>query len=179
MNSLPDPPSQLEISDLDRYCLNSLLCDIYGCINHRALHTALAAPSPNGSVNNVDQDSDIEMSDVSTASLETGEILSSVSSSEELDEENLPRELNMQIVLADALQYLQLLTFGTIVSSSAQDYSLSELIITLTRFLDADAEGVEDVRMTTSEMVDYLNVALRAVLMQLERGNSPIEPVAR
>ncbi len=180
MNSLPNPPSQLEISDPDRYCLNSLLCEIYGCINHSALHTAQAAASLNGRVNIVDQDSDTEMSDVSTSSLESGETFSSVSSSEEdLDEQNLPEELTMQIVLADALQYLQLLTFETIVSCGAQDYSLPELVVTLTRLLEADAKGVEDVRMTTSDMVDYLNVALRAVLVQLERGNFPIEPVGR
>ncbi len=166
MDSTTSSTAHSEITHEDRLALSQLLFDIYAAIDHTALATAQGNSSPNPSVYAFDQETDTEMSDASNTS-------------EGLDEGKHPEELTMPIVLSDALQYFQLLTFGTIISSSAPDYSLQELVAGLARFLDADGEGVEDVRTATAHEVEFLRLALRTVLSQLERGNSPFEPVAR
>lgn len=135
-----------------RFALSRLLAILYANIDHEALHAAKVQGGPIGS------------DTVSGVSLESSETLSQ--SQGALSSFEYPEELTMHIVLADTLQYLQLVTFGCVVSHRAHDYSFEELAVNLDRILPADEEGL-------------LQRMLKNVFAQLATGNRPLEPIAR
>ena len=159
--------SYIEMSYELRLALSQFLLALYETVDHTTLAAAQAKSSliPSG----MDSQDDTEMSDVSATSLETGEIISSDSSSSK----TYPERLTMHYVLAEALQYLQLTIYGTIISAGAHQYSHQELVVNLQRFLE------EDAITTTFESVGHLRRGLTKVLAELKTGNTPVEPIAR
>lgn len=154
MMPTPTVSDQPEIPFEFRFALSNLLTYLFASIDHEALHAAKAQQrSP--------VETDTAFSDVS---LESGEILSQ--SQDASSGFEYPKELNLHIVLADTLQYLQLVTSGSVFSSRAHEYSLEELAVNLERLLAAD-EGV------------LLQRVVKNVFAQLAMGNRPIEPIVR
>ena len=123
MESTSPSTTLTEITYEDRVALSCLLFDIFSTIDKGVLATAQGHHSPSGSIHNFDQNNNIEVSDASATS-------------DQSDQSEYPRTLSMHMVLADSLQYLQLLTFGAIISIGARRYTFYELIVNLERFLD-------------------------------------------
>ncbi|ETI24524.1 hypothetical protein G647_03893 [Cladophialophora carrionii CBS 160.54] len=92
-------------------------------------------------------------------------------------EAGFPAELTMRIVFADALQYLQLIRFGAVIARYAHEYTDEALIDTLWECLDDTSER----RVEAAALEDWriLRCALECLLVQLECGITPIEPIAR
>ncbi|OCT52496.1 hypothetical protein CLCR_10159 [Cladophialophora carrionii] len=92
-------------------------------------------------------------------------------------EADFPAELTMRIVFADALQYLQLIRFGAVTARYAHEYTDEALIDTLWECLDDTSE--RRVEAVVSEDLMFLRRALESLLVQLECGITPIEPITR
>ncbi|KAJ9617315.1 hypothetical protein H2200_001036 [Cladophialophora chaetospira] len=158
-------PRQFEFPYEDRLAPSLLLFDIYAAIDHELLSAAQRSPSPvpKGFPNTTStEDLNTDMIDVSEVS----------------DQSDGPEEIAMHIVLAETLQYVQLLTFGSIISPGALQYSLDELVVNLKRYLASKDEGVPSVRASTETELDSLTMPIKTVLGQLDAGNRPLDPLA-
>ncbi|OAL26892.1 hypothetical protein AYO20_09925 [Fonsecaea nubica] len=105
----------------------------------------------------------------SAMDLDEGEIQPHSDMDREEDSQH-PEELTMHIVLADALQYLQVRKLGVVRSPNARGYSWDELVTSLKEHLSpaVNNQGYYGVER-----------AVRIVLVQIEKGVWPIEPIAR
>ncbi|OAP61498.1 hypothetical protein AYL99_03701 [Fonsecaea erecta] len=96
-----------------------------------------------------------------------------------------PDELTMDIVLGDALQYLQIRELGCLASRKVRGYSHEELVASLQRLLElsqpwpAKFPSVLGASPIAEDM-DYVlfQHALKLAIAQLEQGVLPIEPLA-
>jgi len=136
-------PLQQEPPYEHRLALSRVLMEIYTTIDHDAMFAHLHATG------NQDADADSEAS---------GPMY--------------PEILSMQLILADTLQYLQLVRYGYIAALGAREYTHADLIANIRFVLDGFSAQAED------EDVAYIVTCLMTVLTQLNEGNYPIEPVA-
>lgn len=100
-------------------------------------------------------------------------------------------ELTTHIVLADAIQYLQYLSLGRIISENARGYSFKEIKSALRRLMethqsdmlkivcryDGNGAGIDsDTHMDVNEYHTFC-ASVQAVLAHMEDGIMPIEPI--
>ncbi|OQV00611.1 hypothetical protein CLAIMM_06088 [Cladophialophora immunda] len=167
MASSASSSTQIEPPFEQRLALSHLLLELFRAIDHEAIFDAKSR--------------DNEVMD-----LEEGEILSNTNIHLEEDEFQYPEELTMHIVLADALQYLQVRKLGFVASREVRSYSYEELVVSLKRHLKssqpcrAKYQSANGTSTTKSDRTyNRVQQAVKTVIAQLEEGNWPIEPVAR
>ncbi|KAH0840418.1 hypothetical protein FOPE_05930 [Fonsecaea pedrosoi] len=148
-----------------RLALSRVLLSLFRLIDQDVVFNTKVRENE-GSVMDLDEGDIQQHSDMD---LEEGEIPPHTDVDPEEDSQH-PEELTMHSVLADALQYLQFRKLGVIRSTNARRYSWDELVTSLKEHLSP-----------TVNIQWYYGVerAVRIVLVQIEKGVWPIEPIAR
>lgn len=113
-----------------------------------------------------------------------------IDESDDDDSEDSRLTVTTHSVLAAGLQYLQLLTTGSIASINAREYTFAELIASLRRSvaLDESMTAGLDLRIIPAGGHDFsepgdsyalVKQAVIEVITLLERGNQPLDPLVR